>query len=120
MMHYTKEHEWVKIEGTNATIGISHHAQEALGDITFVELPAVGKVLKAGDALGVVESVKAASDIYAPISGTVSEVNSALDGSPELINQSPEEKGWICKLSNITVSDAEGLMDEAAYKAFCG
>jgi glycine cleavage system H protein len=120
MLRYTKEHEWVKIEGTTATMGISHHAQEALGDITFVELPAVGKVLKAGDPLGVVESVKAASDIYAPVGGTILAANKELDSTPELINQSPEEKGWICKLSNITVSDAEGLMDEAAYKAFCG
>jgi glycine cleavage system H protein len=120
MMHYTKEHEWVKIEGTSATIGISHHAQEALGDITFVELPAIGKVLKAGDALGVVESVKAASDIYAPVSGTVSEVNSALDGSPELINQSPEDKGWLCKLTKITAADADQLMDATNYKTFLG
>jgi glycine cleavage system H protein len=120
MMRYTKEHEWVNIDGTSATVGISHHAQEALGDITFVELPTVGKTLKAGDPLGVVESVKAASDIYAPIGGTVSEVNSSLDGSPELINQSAESKGWICKLTQITVSDADQLMDEAAYKAFLG
>jgi glycine cleavage system H protein len=120
MMRYTKEHEWVKIEGTSATMGISHHAQEALGDITFVELPTVGKTLKAGDALGVVESVKAASDIYAPIGGTISAVNNDLDGSPELINQSAEGKGWICKLSTITASDADQLMDEAAYKAFLG
>jgi glycine cleavage system H protein len=120
MMRYTKEHEWVKIEGTSATMGISHHAQEALGDITFVELPTVGKTLKAGDPLGVVESVKAASDIYAPIGGTVSAVNKELDGAPELINQSAEEKGWLCKLSNITASDADQLMDEAAYKAFLG
>jgi glycine cleavage system H protein len=120
MIRYTKEHEWVNIEGTTAAVGISHHAQEALGDITFVELPAVGKVLKAGDAVGVVESVKAASDIYSPISGTVSEVNSNLDGAPELINQSPEANGWICKLINITAADADKLMDEAAYQAFLG
>jgi glycine cleavage system H protein len=120
MMRYTKEHEWIKIEGTSATMGISHHAPEALGDITFVELPAIGKTLKAGDPLGVVESVKAASDIYAPIGGTVSAVNKELDGAPELINQSAEEKGWLCKLSNITASDADQLMDETAYKAFLG
>jgi glycine cleavage system H protein len=120
MMRYTKEHEWVNIEGATATVGISQHAQEALGDITFVELPSVGKVLKAGDQLGVVESVKAASDIYAPISGTVSEVNSALDVAPELINQSPETDGWICRLTGITAADADKLMDEAAYQAFLG
>lgn len=120
MMRYTKEHEWVNIEGATATIGISHHAQEALGDITFVELPSIGKVLKAGDAIGVVESVKAASDIYSPISGTVEEINSNLDVAPELINQSPEADGWICRLTNITATDADKLMDEAAYQAFLG
>jgi glycine cleavage system H protein len=120
MMRYTKEHEWVNIEGTTATVGISQHAQAALGDITFVELPTVGKTLKAGAQLGVVESVKAASDIYAPISGTVSEVNAALDVAPELINHSPEADGWICRLTNITAADADKLMDEAAYQAFLG
>lgn len=120
MMRYTKEHEWVNIEGTTATVGISHHAQEALGDITFVELPTVGKILKAGDPIGVVESVKAASDIYSPVSGTVSDVNSNLDGAPELINQSPEADGWICRLTNVTAADADQLMDEATYQAFLG
>ncbi len=120
MMRYTKEHEWVNIEGSTATVGISHHAQEALGDITFVELPSVGKVLKAGDQLGVIESVKAASDIYSPISGTVEDVNSNLDGAPELINQSPEADGWICRLTDITATEADTLMDEAAYQAFLG
>jgi glycine cleavage system H protein len=120
MMHYTKEHEWVNIEGTTARVGISQHAQEALGDITFVELPSVGKILKAGDALGVVESVKAASDIYSPISGTVSEVNSNLDTAPELINQSPETDGWICTLTDINAADADKLMDASAYQAFLG
>lgn len=120
MIRYTKEHEWVNIEGTTASVGISHHAQEALGDITFVELPAVGKVLKAGDPIGVVESVKAASDIYSPIAGTVSEINSSLDSAPELINQSPESNGWICKLTTITIADADPLMDEATYQAFLG
>ena len=118
MKRYTKEHEWVNIEGTTADVGISHHAQEALGDITFVELPAVGKVLKAGDPIGVVESVKAASDIYSPVSGTVSEVNSNLDSAPELINQSPEADGWICRLTDVTAADADKLMDETAYQAF--
>lgn len=118
MIRYTKEHEWVNIEGAIATIGISHHAQEALGDITFVELPAVGKALKAGAPISVVESVKAASDIYSPIAGTVSEVNSRLDEAPELINQSPEADGWICRLTNVTAADADQLMDEVAYKAF--
>jgi glycine cleavage system H protein len=120
MKRYTKEHEWVNIEGTTAAVGISHHAQEALGDITFVELPAVGKVLKAGDPIGVVESVKAASDIYSPVSGTVSDVNSNLDSAPELINQSPEANGWICRLTNITAADANQLMDEEAYQVFLG
>lgn len=118
MTRYTQEHEWVRLDGDVATIGISNHAQEALGDITYVELPTVGKALKAGDMLGSVESVKAASDIFAPVSGKVSEVNSALDGAPETINSDAEGEGWICKMSGVDAADLEALMTPEAYQDF--
>lgn len=118
MTRYTNEHEWVRIEGTTATVGISNHAQEALGDITYVDLPKAGKVLKAGDMLGSIESVKAASDIFAPLAGTVAEVNTALDGAPETINADAEGEGWICKLSGVNPADIEGLMTPEAYQQF--
>ena len=96
-LHYTKDHEWVRIEGKKATIGITDHAQHELTDIVFIELPKVGAALKAHDKLGVVESVKSASEIYAPLSGTVVEVNGSLSDSPELINKDPYGKGWIAR-----------------------
>ena len=118
-LRYTKDHEWIGMEGDLAVIGISNHAQQALGDITFVDLPKVGKALKAHDVLGVVESVKAASDIFAPVAGTVAAANEALNASPELINQDPCGRGWLCKLSGVKAADLAGLMTLAQYEALC-
>ena len=117
-LKYSKTHEWVKIEGTNATVGITHHAQEALGDITFVELPKVGADVKKDMACCVIESVKAASDINAPVSGTVSEVNETLETAPESVNKDPYGEGWVFKLTNINLADAAALMTVQAYDAF--
>jgi glycine cleavage system H protein len=116
--YYTKDHEWLKVNGDEATVGITDHAQEALGDITFVDLPKVGKVLKAHDSLLVVESVKAASDVYAPVAGTVSAINEALGAAPELINQSAQGDGWICKLKPFDASTLGSLMTADQYEAF--
>ena len=118
MKYFSKEHEWVEIDGTTATIGISVHAAEELGDITFVELPDDGGDYDKGSVISVVESVKAASDIYSPVTGTVSAVNDELDDSPELINEDAEGKGWICKLSGVDASAVEGLMNPDQYKEF--
>lgn len=118
MIRYTKDHEWVRIEGDVATVGISDHAQDALGDITYVELPKIGKVLKKGDSLCVIESVKAASDVYAPVGGKVATVNAALPDSPQTVNTSPESEGWICTLSEFAVAELEGLMTAEQYAAF--
>ena len=116
--YFTDEHEWIDVEGDTATVGITDYAQEQLGDIVFVELPAVGTMLdKAGDA-AVVESVKAASDVYAPISGEVTESNSALEDDPALVNSSPEEDGWFFRMTIGDKAELEGLMDDKAYKAF--
>ncbi len=116
--YFTDEHEWIDIEGDTATVGITDYAQEQLGDIVFVELPDVGAMLdKAGDA-AVVESVKAASDVYAPISGEVTEANSALEDDPALVNTSPEEDGWFFRMTIGDKSELEGLMDDKGYKAF--
>ncbi len=117
--YFTEEHEWIDVEGDSATIGITDFAQEQLGDIVFVETPQEGTELAKGAEAAVVESVKAASDVYAPISGTVTEGNAALDDDPELVNSSPEDEGWFFRLSVSDASELEGLMDEAAYKAFC-
>jgi glycine cleavage system H protein len=114
---YTDTHEWVKIEGDIATIGISDYAQKALGDITFVELPEKDSPIEHGHECGVIESVKAASDLIAPIDGHVIEVNEELDGSPELINEDPYEAGWIFKLNNIDKEQTENLMDAAEYES---
>ena len=115
---FTDEHEWIDIEGDTATVGITDYAQEQLGDIVFVELPSVGTMLdKAGDA-AVVESVKAASDVYAPITGEVTEANGALEDDPALVNTSPEEDGWFFRMTIGDKSELEGLMDDKAYKAF--
>jgi glycine cleavage system H protein len=119
-LKYSKTHEWVKIDGTSATVGITHHAQEALGDITFVELPKVGVEVKKAMACCVIESVKAASDINSPVSGQVSEVNESLETAPESVNKDPYGAGWIFKLSGVKAADAVGLMDPAAYDAFVG
>ncbi len=117
-LKYTKQHEWARVEGETAVVGITDHAQSQLGDITFVELPEVGKEVKQGEEFAVVESIKAASDVYAPVSGEVQEVNSELDGSPEIINQSPYEGGWICRIRMTDESELDNLMDSAAYDQF--
>lgn len=115
-LKYTREHEWVRIEGDTATFGISDHAQEALGDIVFVELPEIGRELSSGDAFAVVESVKAVSDVYAPVGGEVIEVNEALEGEPEKINTDPYGAGWIAKVK-IGGGSIE-LLDADAYTTF--
>ncbi|MEA3560176.1 MAG: glycine cleavage system protein GcvH [Candidatus Omnitrophota bacterium] len=115
---YTKEHEWVKVEGQMATVGITAYAQEQLGDITFVELPETEKSVKQFSGLCSIESVKAASDVYAPLSGKVTEVNKELETSPELINNSPFQQGWIAKLEICDLNEKVNLMDSAAYRAF--
>jgi glycine cleavage system H protein len=114
---YTEEHEWVMVEEEIAVIGISDFAQDALGDVVFVELPEVGTVLEAGKAFGVVESVKAVSDIYAPISGTVEEINEDLLDAPEIINTSPYVDGWMIKIRMNDAADADALMTSEAYQA---
>ena len=115
---YTKDHEWVSAESGVATIGISAYAAEQLGDVVFVELPPVGKALKKGDEAAVVESVKAASEVYAAVSGEVSDVNAALEDAPDTVNASPEGDGWFLKIKLSDAAELEGLMDETAYEAF--
>lgn len=115
-LRYTQEHEWVKIVDGKAVIGITDHAQEELGDITFVELPAVGTDVSKGDDVAVIESVKAASDIYAPVSGSVTKVNDALEDAPETVNQDAYGDGWICEIAPADMSEYEALLDAAAYK----
>ena len=117
-IRYTKEHEWVRVEGDLATTGISDHAQEQLGDIVFVELPPIGKKVARSDALAVVESVKAASDVYAPVGGEVVEVNEALNDEPALVNSGAESAGWFCKLRLADRGELDQLMDADAYQAF--
>ena len=119
-LHYAKSHEWVRVEDDGSvTIGISDHAQAALGDVFFVELPEVDLAIAAGDEAGVVESVKAASDIYAPISGTVIAVNQSLEDTPEIVNSSPYGDGWFFKMQPDNLGDVQDLMDVNAYEAFC-
>jgi glycine cleavage system H protein len=115
---YTKTHEWVKVEGDTATVGITDHAQDSLGDITFVELPKEGAALVKGKECGVIESVKAASDLYAPVSGTVAAANNDLNNTPEKINQEPHGGGWLYKLSGVKSAEVADLMDAAAYESF--
>ena len=117
-MKFSKEHEWIRVEGGVATIGITQHAAEQLGDLVFVDLPDVGKTVAPGDEAAVVESVKAASEVYAPVSGEVVEVNSVLADEPGKVNESPEGDGWFMKLKLSDAAELDGLMDEAAYKAF--
>ena len=120
MRYFTKDHEWIDVDGGTAVVGITNHAQEQLGDIVFVEVPSAGtKVTKGGDA-AVVESVKAASDVYAPVSGTVTEGNAALEAEPALVNTAPEGDGWFFKLTLDDAGELDGLMDRAAYDAFVG
>ena len=116
--YFTDEHEWIDVEGESATVGITDYAQAQLGDIVFVELPDVGTPLDKGGDAAVVESVKAASDVYAPITGEVTEGNSALEDEPALVNSSPEEEGWFFRMTVGDASELEGLMDDKAYKAF--
>lgn len=116
-LKYTKDHEWVRMQGDTATFGITDHAQEALGDIVFVELPEVGRQLAAGEAYAVVESVKAVSDVYAPVAGVVTEVNADLESQPDLVNSSPYGGGWIVQVKT-TGEAAETLMDEPLYSTF--
>jgi glycine cleavage system H protein len=115
-LYFTREHEWVRVEGDTATVGISSHAQEALGDIVFAEVPEAGRKVSKGQEAAVVESVKAASDVYAPVSGEVVEGNQAVADDPALINSDPEGEGWFFKLRLDNEGELEGLMDEASYR----
>jgi glycine cleavage system H protein len=115
---YTKEHEWIKVDGDSGTVGITDYAQHELGDVVFVELPKVGTKLNAGQSLGTVESVKAVSEIYCPVSGEITAVNSALAEAPEKLNQDPHGAAWLVKLKLANKSDAQSLMDAAAYESY--
>jgi glycine cleavage system H protein len=115
-VYFTKEHEWIRVDGDTATVGISDHAQEALGDIVFAEVPEAGRRVSKDQEAAVVESVKAASDVYAPVSGEVTESNPAVADDPALINRDPEGEGWFFKLKLSNPSELDGLMDEAAYR----
>jgi glycine cleavage system H protein len=115
---YTKDHEWLKIENGIGTIGITNHAQEQLGDVVFVELPEIGKIIEKGDVYGVVESVKAAVDCYMPVSGKVVEINEKLLGQFDLLNSDPHFEGWMIKISLQDLSEANALMDKAAYESY--
>jgi glycine cleavage system H protein len=115
---YTKEHEWVKVSGDTGTIGITDYAQHELGDVVFVELPDVGAKLKTGDVFGTIESVKAVSEIYAPVSGDVVETNAALSATPESVNSDPHGAAWLIKIKLANPAEVSGLMDAAAYQAF--
>ena len=119
-MRFTKDHEWVELNGDVATIGITNYAAEQLGDVVFVEVPEIGRQVALGDGLAVVESVKAASDVYAPISGEVVEANAALADTPETVNQEPEGAGWFAKLKIADSAQIDALMDRHAYDAYLG
>ena len=119
-MRFTKDHEWIEVDGEIATVGISAYAADQLGDVVFVETPAIGTTVKAGDDLAVVESVKAASDVYAPVSGEVTAANDALSGAPETVNQDPEGAGWFAKVKLSNPSEVDALMDRAAYETYLG
>ncbi len=118
MRYYSKDHEWVDVDGNTATVGITDYAQGQLGDVVFVELPDAGRAVEAGKEAAVVESVKAASEVYAPVSGVVTEANQALADDPGLVNSAPETGGWFFRLTLGDPAQLEGLMDEAAYQAF--
>ncbi|MFQ5582335.1 MAG: glycine cleavage system protein GcvH [Mariprofundaceae bacterium] len=115
-LKYTKEHEWVRIEGETATFGLTDHAQEALGDIVFVELPEIGRAINAGESFAVVESVKAVSDVYAPVAGEVTEINETLEDAPEKVNEDPYGAGWIARVK--MSGDTAELMDDDTYATF--
>lgn len=118
--YFTEDHEWIRVEGGVATVGITDYAQEQLGDLVFVELPEIGRTLAKGDTAVVVESVKAASDVYAPVDGEIVEVNSALSSNPALVNSAATGDGWLWKMKLADESQLAGLLDEAGYKALVG
>ena len=117
-LYFTKDHEWVSVVGTSGTVGVTDYAQGQLGDVVFVEVPVVGTTVTKGTAAAVVESVKAASDVYSPVSGTVTEANAALESEPALVNSAPETQGWFFKLTLGDAAELDALMDEAAYKTY--
>jgi glycine cleavage system H protein len=117
-MRFTKDHEWIEVAGDLATVGVTAYAADQLGDVVFVELPEVGRTVKAGEGLAVVESVKAASDIFSPVAGEVVEVNPSLGDTPEMVNESPESRGWFVKLKLEDPAGVESLMDRPAYESF--
>lgn len=118
-LKFTEDHEWIKVDGETGIVGISAYAAKALGDVVFVELPEIGREMDKGDEAAVVESVKAASEVYAPIGGEVIEVNEALEDAPETVNASPDGDGWFLKIKIADASELDSLMDEAAYKEYC-
>ena len=118
-VRYTKDHEWARLEGDTAVVGISDYAQRQLGDITFVDMPRVGTQLKQGNELGVVESVKAASDIYAPVSGVIKEINEDLETAPEAVNADPLGKGWFCRIGGVEAGEFDKLLTEEQYADLC-
>jgi len=119
-VYFTEDHEWLRVESGIATVGITNHAQEQLGDLVFVDLPQVGQTLVQGEAIAVVESVKAASDVYAPLDGEVTQINEALSGDPSLVNTAAESDGWLWKMKVGDESQLTKLLDEAGYKALIG
>jgi glycine cleavage system H protein len=116
---YTKEHEWVRITGKEAVIGISDYAQAALGDVTFVDLPKIGAMVQQSKSMMTIESVKAASDVYAPLSGRVTKINDALTASPELVNKSCQDEGWLCMIEVADARETKNLLDQDAYTRYC-
>lgn len=119
-LRYTKDHEWISLEGDVATIGITDYAQRELGDIVYVEVDTIGKKLEAGEVFGTVEAVKTVSDLFLPVSGTITELNSALGNAPELVNNDPYGEGWMVKMTVTDPADVEALMDAAGYEAVVG
>jgi len=117
-LRYSKEHEWVAVDGATGTVGITDFAQHELGDVVYVELPEAGRKVKAGEILGTIESVKAVSEIYSPVSGEVLEVNGGLSASPQKVNEDPHGAGWLCKIRLADAGEVSGLMDAAAYSSF--
>jgi glycine cleavage system H protein len=119
-LKYSKDHEWVRVEGDVARIGITDHAQDALGDIVFVDLPKLGAVVVGGQSFGEIESTKSVSELYAPIGGTVSAVNGVLESSPDLLNKDPYGEGWICEVTGFDAATLDALLDAAGYRALIG
>jgi glycine cleavage system H protein len=116
-LRYSADHEWIRVDGNTVTIGITEYAQDALGDVVFVDIPEAGRNVAAGESFSEVESTKSVSDIYAPVTGAVTEVNDALEASPELLNSDPYGAGWICRIEVSAPDELDGLMDAAAYRA---